>query len=786
MGRKKIDIEPITNDRNKTVTFLKRKQGLFKKAFELSVLCSVDIQVVILGSNRQFYEYTTVNPEEMNKIYYKDNMIHNIQTPEDYDPKLHMKETIDLNDTSRYKGPWNPHGKTNHKRTHSGRLVYTEEDVSSNNFMSHNKKHSKSTMSNDLEDIIEQDQFKNKHGHQHILKNQSLNMTGQNNNSDDDNYTNDEMDKDDDDNDELLDDKSDIGVLNNNTLANNNLKRSNVSDAGMYEDNKNNHISAKKRRVNNSSLLKQSEPTSEIMGKGASYVFPNPINSATDSDVNAKRLPTLDTHKIMSSDNGNNSFIQQQPHMSATYQYSNNGNKYNGSDLQIKTKRGFQSNESTNRSFNTRENRIKNEFDSDNENLVTPTSATSLTGMTFEPNLFTPNLSKMSSDSQRYQQSNPLSKNSPQYQQQSFTRRPRLRVEIPKTNKEALQKQHDSMQIRQSQNGNNPSSIIPLSARGGYGASNGTPVGPLSANLFSAMQYQAANNQLNTPNLNFFINGNTTSNDKSAPTSSYMQFLKNGYFDNYQQQGSTTQGNSASTAFKNRRQSIENHGNNNSSSNNQTSGPFSSAAKQRQQLQSPTFSSFLENGFMMMSPEGPQSAVPNSRYPLNPSFLANKKPTNVSNTQDLNGLDLDVLQEASSSAITNRSEHLEPSSAKGNTSFANLNLKVPNSKYQLATHFPQLQKQKRGSDGHPPKSGDNTEGEAHNGNGNEEYEGDDSNVVVPVSSKVGSAAPAQNKSIDNSSEKNGDINDEGSEFLLNTGNIDSNDVESLSNNEFLK
>ncbi|CAI8504312.1 unnamed protein product [Hanseniaspora opuntiae] len=96
MGRKKIDIEPITNDRNKTVTFLKRKQGLFKKAFELSVLCSVDIQVVILGSNRQFYEYTTVDPEEMNKVYYKDNMIHNIQTPKDYDSKLQMNETIDL------------------------------------------------------------------------------------------------------------------------------------------------------------------------------------------------------------------------------------------------------------------------------------------------------------------------------------------------------------------------------------------------------------------------------------------------------------------------------------------------------------------------------------------------------------------------------------------------------------------------------------------------------------------------------------------------------------------
>lgn len=47
MGRRKIEIQPITHERNRTVTFLKRKQGLFKKAYELGVLCSVDIAVVV-------------------------------------------------------------------------------------------------------------------------------------------------------------------------------------------------------------------------------------------------------------------------------------------------------------------------------------------------------------------------------------------------------------------------------------------------------------------------------------------------------------------------------------------------------------------------------------------------------------------------------------------------------------------------------------------------------------------------------------------------------------------
>lgn len=61
MGRRKIEIQPLTNERNRSVTFLKRKSGLFKKAHELSVLCSVDIAVLIVGSNNKLYKFTS-NP----------------------------------------------------------------------------------------------------------------------------------------------------------------------------------------------------------------------------------------------------------------------------------------------------------------------------------------------------------------------------------------------------------------------------------------------------------------------------------------------------------------------------------------------------------------------------------------------------------------------------------------------------------------------------------------------------------------------------------------------------
>src|ERR1700753_404822 len=46
-------------------TFLKRKGGLFKKAHELSVLCSVDVAVIIFGHNKRLYEYSSSDINEI-------------------------------------------------------------------------------------------------------------------------------------------------------------------------------------------------------------------------------------------------------------------------------------------------------------------------------------------------------------------------------------------------------------------------------------------------------------------------------------------------------------------------------------------------------------------------------------------------------------------------------------------------------------------------------------------------------------------------------------------------
>nr|GAT48842.1 SRF-like protein [Mycena chlorophos] len=69
MGRRKIEIQPITHERNRSVTFVKRKLGLMKKAYELGVLCSVDVAVIIFedrpGQEPKLFQYCSTNMRNM-------------------------------------------------------------------------------------------------------------------------------------------------------------------------------------------------------------------------------------------------------------------------------------------------------------------------------------------------------------------------------------------------------------------------------------------------------------------------------------------------------------------------------------------------------------------------------------------------------------------------------------------------------------------------------------------------------------------------------------------------
>lgn len=64
MGRNKIDIKYITEPRKRQVTLNKRKGGLMKKAYELSVLCGCEISVLIKDQRGQSFVYSSVDPDE--------------------------------------------------------------------------------------------------------------------------------------------------------------------------------------------------------------------------------------------------------------------------------------------------------------------------------------------------------------------------------------------------------------------------------------------------------------------------------------------------------------------------------------------------------------------------------------------------------------------------------------------------------------------------------------------------------------------------------------------------
>nr|WQI83105.1 MADS-box transcription factor [Spirodela polyrhiza] len=57
MGRGKIEIKRIENTTNRQVTFCKRRNGLFKKAYELSVLCDAEVALIVFSTRGKLYEY---------------------------------------------------------------------------------------------------------------------------------------------------------------------------------------------------------------------------------------------------------------------------------------------------------------------------------------------------------------------------------------------------------------------------------------------------------------------------------------------------------------------------------------------------------------------------------------------------------------------------------------------------------------------------------------------------------------------------------------------------------
>ncbi|XP_076902519.1 agamous-like MADS-box protein AP1 isoform X2 [Bidens hawaiensis] len=59
MGRGKVTLKRIENKINRQVTFSKRRSGLLKKAHEISVLCDVDVALIVFSTKGKLAEYAT-------------------------------------------------------------------------------------------------------------------------------------------------------------------------------------------------------------------------------------------------------------------------------------------------------------------------------------------------------------------------------------------------------------------------------------------------------------------------------------------------------------------------------------------------------------------------------------------------------------------------------------------------------------------------------------------------------------------------------------------------------
>lgn len=83
------------DERNRQVTFTKRKFGLMKKAYELSVLCDCEIALIIFNSSNKLFQYASTDMDKVLLKYTEYNEPHESRTNSDIVEKLRNKGLID-------------------------------------------------------------------------------------------------------------------------------------------------------------------------------------------------------------------------------------------------------------------------------------------------------------------------------------------------------------------------------------------------------------------------------------------------------------------------------------------------------------------------------------------------------------------------------------------------------------------------------------------------------------------------------------------------------------------
>ncbi|XP_058759784.1 MADS-box protein SOC1-like [Vicia villosa] len=111
MVRGKTQMKRIENATSRQVTFSKRRNGLMKKAFELSILCDAEVALVVFSPKGRLYEFASSSIKDTFERYRSHSRINNTPTTsESVENTQHLMEEaenmmkkIDLLETSKRK-----------------------------------------------------------------------------------------------------------------------------------------------------------------------------------------------------------------------------------------------------------------------------------------------------------------------------------------------------------------------------------------------------------------------------------------------------------------------------------------------------------------------------------------------------------------------------------------------------------------------------------------------------------------------------------------------------------
>ncbi|KAK7265883.1 hypothetical protein RJT34_33508 [Clitoria ternatea] len=91
MGRGRVELKRIENKINRQVTFAKRRNGLLKKAYELSILCDAEVALIIFSNRGKLYEFSSTS-----------SMMKTLEKYQKYSYSA-LENTRPINDTQNYQ-----------------------------------------------------------------------------------------------------------------------------------------------------------------------------------------------------------------------------------------------------------------------------------------------------------------------------------------------------------------------------------------------------------------------------------------------------------------------------------------------------------------------------------------------------------------------------------------------------------------------------------------------------------------------------------------------------------